>query len=274
MNIYLLNDTTVYPLAGSPGVAQSVHSSAGDVQIIPAISKQTAAFVRANNARTFDRKNLFTTLEFSTVRTFSTPAAAEQWAADYDGSVPRSGTIILESTAATGYPQSVIVAGSLTSYGSPFGAGISMAWHSNVVIAGSTYAAYGDATGYMSPFCIPCVATGGAWDGWRLDLIGPVWRSSAQVPSPDLVPPGPWHPLTNPHAWNPDPQAGGTPVLMPHYPGWRYLLEAVVEPPRRITRGCAVLLQYSVTGGAIVPQMPGIWSSEIPWPVGGCWEDS
>jgi len=40
-----------------------------------------------------------------------------------------------------------------------------------------------------------------------------LWNSTADVPTPDLVPSGEWHETTNPHAWKPVSPATGTPVV-------------------------------------------------------------
>ena len=55
-------------------------------------------------------------------------------------------------------------------------------------------------------------------------------------------------------------------------PSWRYLPDAVVDPPEREVIGCSVILNYTITGGLMSTDIPGTWSSEIPWPVGGNWE--
>lgn len=65
----------------------------------------------------------------------------------------------------------------------------------------------------------------------------------------------------------------GTLVMDSGVASIRYMEAAVVDPPSRRVSGCSVLLSYTATGGAITAGIPGIWSSDIPWAVGGNWED-
>jgi hypothetical protein len=57
------------------------------------------------------------------------------------------------------------------------------------------------------------------WDNgqayWYLtDNVASSWTSTANVPTPDLVPTGDWHETNNPHAWKPESPATGTPVIV------------------------------------------------------------
>ena len=252
MRISLLNGTTIYPLAGQAGVAESVHSSAADYSVEPEISKQTSLRVRADHAVTWDRKNLKTTIRFSTVRTFATCLLAEKFANDYDETIPRSGILIIEGTGGTGYPESIIVAGDLTTDGT-----------TPAVFPTLDY----DGPLNGKPSYTAVDGSSVIWDVsiWLL-THGPTsmqWLSYDAAASPDLV-----------GTWEADSPATGTPVLIGSYPDNRHLLDAVIDPPSRQVIGCSVLLSYSVTGGRLAADPPGTWSSEIPWPVGGNWEDS
>lgn len=109
MRIGLLHEGTLYPLAGEDGVAETVHSSAGDITIEADHTRQRVNRVRAANAMFYDRLNLATTVRFSTTRTFSTVAAAELWSLDYDAAMPRTGALVLESTTGTRYLHDAIV---------------------------------------------------------------------------------------------------------------------------------------------------------------------
>lgn len=254
MRIALLNGTMIYPLAGQAGVPESVHSSASGYRIEGGIAKQTALRVRADNAQTWDRKNLATSLAFGTVRTFATCLLAEKFAADYDETFPRSGVIVLAGTGGTGYPDTIIVAGDLTTDGS------TPAVFPTLEYAGvvNTRPAHED------PLAGGCSVM---WMGsaWLLSHIGdvPLFSSTQAVASADLV-----------TSWTPIGAATGTPALFGSYPDNRYLLDAVLDPPAREVIGCSVILRYTATGGRLAPGLPGTWSSDIPWPVGGNWEDS
>jgi hypothetical protein len=254
MRAYLINGGTIYPLAGQAGVAESVHSSVAELRINGEIAKQTAQRVRADAAQTWDRKNLKTTVQFSTVRTFSTPADAELWSADYDETFPRSGVLGLIPSGMTSEPDSIIVAGDLTSDGT-----------TPLVFPRLEY--YGITSGraeYNDPLDND---TAVFWTGseWSLCItgIGPVFSSTEDVASPELV-----------TTWTSTAPATGTPALIGDYPDHRYLLEAVLDPPDRRVIGCSVILSYTATGGRLANDLPGTWNSDIPWPVGGNWEDS
>ena len=254
MRISLINGTTIYPLAGQAGVAESVHGSASGVRIDGDISKQPIKRVRADNALTLDRRNLATGIGFGTVRTFATCLLAEKFAADYDETFPRSGVLVLEGTGGTGYPDDIIVAGDLTTNGS-----------APAVFPPLDYA--GTVNGrpaYEDPLAGGCSVQ---WTGsaWLLSHTGdvPLFTSTQNVATADLV-----------TAWTPVGAATGSPALFGSYPDNRYLLDAVLDPPAREVIGCSVILRYTATGGRLAPGLPGTWSSDIPWPVGGNWEDS
>jgi hypothetical protein len=60
------------------------------------------------------------------------------------------------------------------------------------------------------------------WNGSIWQLIATIpsevdWESTADVATPDLVPPGAWHETENPHAWKPTSPATGTPVVTAVY---------------------------------------------------------
>ena len=103
MRISLLSGSTVYPLAGDAGVSERAHSSAGDFQMSPQANQQLASYVRAENAVPIDRGNLLETVTFSTTRLFSTAAEAWLYLLDYDRTMPRSGTLLLDSVVAGGW---------------------------------------------------------------------------------------------------------------------------------------------------------------------------
>ena len=253
MRISLLNGTTIYPLAGQAGVAESVHSSAADYSVEPEISKQTSLRVRADHAVTWDRRNLRTTIRFSTVRTFATCLLAEKFANDYDETIPRSGILIIEGTGGTGYPDTIIVAGDLTTDGS-----------TPAVFPTLEYAGLFNGRPEHNDPVDSDTAAYWAVTQWELFLAGiGLFSSTEDVATADLV-----------TTWTPIPPATGAPRLIGSYPDNRHLLDAVIDPPSRQVIGCSVLLSYSVTGGRLAADLPGTWSSEIPWPVGGNWEDS
>ena len=252
MRIALLNGTMIYPLAGQAGVPESVHSSASGYRIEGGIAKQTALRVRADNAQTWDRKNLATTIAFGTVRTFATCLLAETFAADYDATFPRSGVLVLAGTGGGGYPDEIIVAGDLTTNGS-------------IPAVFPTLEYAGTVNGrpaHDDPLAGGCSVQ---WTGsvWLLSHTGdvPLFSSTQNVATADLV-----------TAWTPVGSATGTPALIGSYADNRYLLDAVIDPPAREVIGCSVILRYTVTGGRMATAIAGTWSSEIPWPVGGNWE--
>lgn len=102
MRISLLADSTVYPLAGEAGVSERAHSSAGDFRQQPTANTQLVQKVRAANAEPLDRGNLLEVITFSTARQFASAAEAWLWSLDYDRTMPRAGTLVLEAIAAGG----------------------------------------------------------------------------------------------------------------------------------------------------------------------------
>jgi hypothetical protein len=261
MRISLVNGSTIYPLAGQAGVAESVHASASDFRIEGDIAKQTSLRVRADNAQTWDRRNLQTAIQFGTVRTFETCLLAEKFAADYDETYPRSGVLVIEGTGGTGYPDSILIAGDLTTDGfTPIPNPPAIDWYATTTIGGQPYQIYGDGTG---DYCVVFDDGGGGFLHWLMEVGGSVWTSTEDVTSPDLV-----------TTWTPTAPATGTPTVIGNHPDHRYLLDAVLDPPARQVIGCSVLLRYTATGGRLASGLPGTWSSDIPWPVGGNWEDS
>lgn len=77
-------------------------SSASGFRVSGQISVQNDAFIRAAEAGVLDRGNLQTTVEFGTVRKFATAHTAELWMLDYDATMPRTGTLIIETIQANG----------------------------------------------------------------------------------------------------------------------------------------------------------------------------
>ena len=101
MRIALTSGETVYHLAGQSGVSERTHSSAGDLQISAQIASQGRDGVRRTAAGLHDRKNLRTTISFTTTRLFATEILAQAFALDYDGSYPRTGTLTLTPIGGT-----------------------------------------------------------------------------------------------------------------------------------------------------------------------------
>ena len=95
MRISLTSGATTYHLAGQSGVSERVHSSAADLRISAQIATQSRAGVRRTTSGAWDRKNLQTTITFSTKRLFDTSQLAQAFALDYDGTYPRTGTVAL-----------------------------------------------------------------------------------------------------------------------------------------------------------------------------------
>jgi len=231
MRVSLLADSVLYPLAGQAGVAENVHSSAGNVRVTENIQTQTALRVRAANARHFDRANLAAEVSFDTVRTFATIEAAEAWAMDYSETFPREGTLIIDSSERNGYASEIQVAGTLTDGTDP------------VVFADLAYAGIADG---RPSFGAALVATCRWYNDlsiWALIDIasGATWESADDVASPELA-----------TTWTPASVETGTPIVTATYPARRYMANAIVHPPDRSIIGVAVLLSYRVTGGAIV----------------------
>lgn len=84
-------------LAGDETSPERTFSSAFDIRIDGKIIIQTVRNIRRQAARHIDRGNLETTLSFSTIREFATPALAEAFAATYDESQSLSGILALFS---------------------------------------------------------------------------------------------------------------------------------------------------------------------------------
>jgi hypothetical protein len=84
-------------LGGEPGVDDRVFSRVAGLGIDSRILTQENNFIRADEAKVEDRKNLKTTVTWTTTRKFETTAAAEMWTVDYDRTMPRNGTLILQS---------------------------------------------------------------------------------------------------------------------------------------------------------------------------------
>lgn len=99
MRVAIVSGATTHYLAGESGVSERVHSSAANMSISGDIQTSSRAGVRKAAAGVRDRLNLRTTISFSTSRLFSTPAAAEAWALDYDGTFLRAGTLKLDTVA-------------------------------------------------------------------------------------------------------------------------------------------------------------------------------
>lgn len=89
-------------LAGQAGVIEREFSSASGFRVNGQIQTQDDEFIRAVEAGVIDRGNLRTTIEFSTVRKFSTAHAAELWMLDYDSTMERTGVLIIESVQVNG----------------------------------------------------------------------------------------------------------------------------------------------------------------------------
>lgn len=89
-------------LAGTPGVSERTHSSAGNLRISGDIATQDVRKIRASTASMLDRLNLATTITFDTTRKFATATEAELWSLDYDLSQPRTGLVVIESMMPTG----------------------------------------------------------------------------------------------------------------------------------------------------------------------------
>lgn len=102
MRISLKVGATVYPLAGTSGVSERVHTSAGDFRISAQSQQELILRVRAATAKMVDRGNLATTITFSTSRVFATAAEAFLYTLDHDGALPRAGTLFMETAKPSG----------------------------------------------------------------------------------------------------------------------------------------------------------------------------
>ena len=84
-------------LAGDETSPERTFSSAFDIRIAGKTIVQTVRNIRRQAARHIDRGNLETTLGFSTIREFATPAIAEAFADGYDESQSLTGILALFS---------------------------------------------------------------------------------------------------------------------------------------------------------------------------------
>jgi hypothetical protein len=253
MRIGLLSSNVLYPLAGTAGVAENVHSSAANVQINEDIAVQTDLYIRAANARHYDRANLAAEITFDTVRTFATVEAAEAWAMDYSETYPRTGTLIIDSSERLGYASQIVVSGTLTSDGS-----------TPVTLGTLPF----DSIVNSRPKFKNAGLDTCSWSGtyWALvdNATGAAWRSADDVASPELC-----------TTWVPQGAATGTPAIAATYPARRYMSNAIVHPPSRSIMGVAVMLSYRVTGAAIETTQADAdtaWQDLITFP-GENWED-
>lgn len=102
MRISLLNGSTIYHLAGQAWVSERVHSSAAELSMSAQTQSEVADLVGSEVAALFDRKNLVTSLSFQTHRLFATAAEALLFAADYDGTFARTGTLRIDAVLSDG----------------------------------------------------------------------------------------------------------------------------------------------------------------------------
>ena len=97
MRVALIKDAVTFWLAGTPGIGEREFSSSSGLRVEAQIDVQEDHFIRATAGRLRDRKNLVTTVSFSTTRKFATATAAELFALDYDRTYARDGLLMLES---------------------------------------------------------------------------------------------------------------------------------------------------------------------------------
>jgi hypothetical protein len=102
MRVALLTAGAAYPLAGEEGVAERVHSSAADWEHAASVAKQPMDLLRATYSHILDRGNLLTTVSFTTTRMFETASDAWLYDLDYDRTMPRSGTLVMEALNTSG----------------------------------------------------------------------------------------------------------------------------------------------------------------------------
>lgn len=102
MRISLFTDDVLYPLAGEAGVSERAHSSAGELLISAQAVTQDIQRLRASHTAPRDRENLLTQIQFSTARQFPTATQADEWALLYDATLPRAGTVYLDSIGPDG----------------------------------------------------------------------------------------------------------------------------------------------------------------------------
>lgn len=102
MRVALIKDGITYWLAGDPALGEREFSSSSGLRVEAQIDIQEDHFIRAAAGKLRDRKNLVTTVSFSTTRKFATPTAAELFALDYDRTFARDGLLMLESPQSGG----------------------------------------------------------------------------------------------------------------------------------------------------------------------------
>ena len=95
MRIALVSGATTYPLAGESGIDERVHSSAADYRVTGERSTDIQRRARALTAKAVDRKNLATTITFSTTRKFATAREAFIFSLDHDTAIPCAGTLVM-----------------------------------------------------------------------------------------------------------------------------------------------------------------------------------
>ena len=98
MRIGLLVGDVLWPLAGSAGVSERVHSSVGNFTHSAEALSQPIQRLRAVYSHDNDRGGLKTTLGFSTSRMFDSVGEAFRFDLDYDRLWPRSGILVMEVT--------------------------------------------------------------------------------------------------------------------------------------------------------------------------------
>ena len=96
MRIGLENGGVTYWLAGEPGVAESVHSSARDYTLTGSRQLTIAPVVKGLVTRQFDRGNQSNEVTFGSTRTFATPDLCFLYTLEYLDNVPLTGTIVFQ----------------------------------------------------------------------------------------------------------------------------------------------------------------------------------
>ena len=244
MRISLLVGETLHPLAGEAGVSERVHSSAARLRIEAGIGSQVLRRLRAANAEPVDRGNLLTRISFSTTRLFPSPAEAFLWALDYDATFPRAGTLVIDSIAAGG-------AAVTTAQG--WGRDLTWTW------AGE--GGVGKEIQYVDPGDVDMGLhiTASETPPHILVELGTDSFGDITTTGQDILD---WLTANPEFTAATAALAPGSDGLGVPYDGqWtfaaaetitrRYLAAALVEPPARSVEGCTVLLDYTVTGGAI-----------------------
>ena len=95
MRVSITSGGTTHHLAGESGISEKVHSSAANIQVSANIATQSRGGVRKASAGVFNRRNLTTTVSFSTSRLFATVALAEAWVLAYDRTFLATGTVTM-----------------------------------------------------------------------------------------------------------------------------------------------------------------------------------